>query len=364
MVTEEYAITEQFNSLGVRGPEYDMEKKAGAYRILVMGDSFAEGISVEFEDLFSEVVQDRLNERGDQQVEVINLGVAGYSTDQELLLFQTEGKRYQPDLTVLVVYDNDIWFNGQSYYYIGGVDRGHKPLFSLEGGRLTLTQEQVPPPTSWVRKLSAGMPHQEDASVGRKIKFFLAEHSHLYRMIRTRVKNTAFLYQWAIDLGIADPIGNGDTIPIPEQFGIYRTTYSPDTRKAWTITEALLAQFQKEARALESELLVMHAPFGGTVDSTIWERYRRNYGVSEEEWSRDQVNQELAAITRRLGIDFLNPVPFMRARHRVLAEKGQKLYYEKDIHWNPEGNHVIGQILGDYISERYLNRSNGPRAEG
>ncbi len=128
-VQREYTVTESFNSRGVRGPEYALDKPPGVYRIVVIGDSFAEGFSVEFEEVFTEILKQRLNDQLNQRFEVINLGVAGYSTDQELLLFQTEGKRYSPDLTILILYDNDVWFTGQAYYSMMG--RGNKPLFPL-----------------------------------------------------------------------------------------------------------------------------------------------------------------------------------------------------------------------------------------
>lgn len=91
----EYRVTETINSEGIRGPECSRVKSPGERRILVLGDSFAEGYTVEFDELFSEVLKHRLNARAndkDYHYEVINTGTGGYSTDQELLLFQTLGK--------------------------------------------------------------------------------------------------------------------------------------------------------------------------------------------------------------------------------------------------------------------------------
>jgi hypothetical protein len=100
-VTSEYAISERMNSKGIRGPEYPYQKNRGEYRVLILGDSFAEGYTVEFSELFSEVLKNDLNhKKSAHHYEVINMGVGGYSTDQELLLLQTEGKKYAPDLTI------------------------------------------------------------------------------------------------------------------------------------------------------------------------------------------------------------------------------------------------------------------------
>lgn len=105
-ITSEYSITEIMNSKGIRGPEYSYKKADDEYRILILGDSFAEGYSVEFNQLFSEVLKTKLNNdsRSDVYFEIINAGTGGYSTDQELLFFQTEGKKYNPDLTILMYF--------------------------------------------------------------------------------------------------------------------------------------------------------------------------------------------------------------------------------------------------------------------
>jgi len=70
----EYAITESFNSRGVRGPEYSLAKPPDEYRIVILGDSFTEGYTVEFEESFSEVLKRQLSEQTGWQIEVINLG--------------------------------------------------------------------------------------------------------------------------------------------------------------------------------------------------------------------------------------------------------------------------------------------------
>src|SRR5262249_28108666 len=134
LVTSEYRIVEATNSRGLRGPEYSIEKPKGTRRILLLGDSFAEGYTVDFRDLCSQVLQRALNQAGAGQFEVINAGTAGYSTDQELLYYVNEGRNYRPDITVVLFYVNDVWYNDQSRYW-----RGFKPRYVGRGGELQLT---------------------------------------------------------------------------------------------------------------------------------------------------------------------------------------------------------------------------------
>jgi hypothetical protein len=60
-----------------------------------------EGMQVPLEDTFATIVESDLRERG-LPVEMINAGVSGFGTDNELLFFRAEGVRYAPDLVVLV----------------------------------------------------------------------------------------------------------------------------------------------------------------------------------------------------------------------------------------------------------------------
>ena len=172
------------HSRGVRGLEYSLEKVSDEYRIVVLGDSFAEGYTVEFEELFSEVLKQRLNEQGSRRVEVINLGVGGYSTDQELLQFQNEGIHYHPDLTIVMFHDNDVWYNAQKRYFAWR--RGYKPLFRLKRNALHLTNVPVPVLA-------------EEVSFQTKIQATFAHHSYLYRWI-TGLQTIQRCFPWPFHL--------------------------------------------------------------------------------------------------------------------------------------------------------------------
>ena len=47
----------------------------------------------------------------------MNGGTAGYSTDQEMLFYETEGHRYQPRVVVLFFYYNDVVYNDRQEFF-------------------------------------------------------------------------------------------------------------------------------------------------------------------------------------------------------------------------------------------------------
>ena len=128
-------IDVRINSSGFRGPDYHLEDHQPRKRVVVLGDSFVWGYGVEEEEMFTSRLDTLLPD-----VQVFNLGVSGYSTDQELLLYARDGKKYSPHLVVLVVANNDFALNlSPMAYMIYG-----KPVFEIDEGKLRLTNVPVP----------------------------------------------------------------------------------------------------------------------------------------------------------------------------------------------------------------------------
>jgi hypothetical protein len=122
--TSEFDVTFTTNSRGLRDDEdLSPAKPEGVYRVVVLGDSFALGYTVDREDLFVDQLEGWWNSE-QRRVQVVNGGTEGWSTDQEVRWFLEEGASYEPDLVLLLPYENDIYWNGQSAYH-----RFPKPRF-------------------------------------------------------------------------------------------------------------------------------------------------------------------------------------------------------------------------------------------
>jgi len=97
------------NSLGFRGREYAREKPPGTKRIVILGDSFAFGAGAPADVIFPTRLETLLNsEKPFGPVEVLNLGVSDYNTDDELAWLKEFGLGLKPDLVILVYVMNDI----------------------------------------------------------------------------------------------------------------------------------------------------------------------------------------------------------------------------------------------------------------
>ena len=96
------------NSEGWRYREFAQPKPAGVIRILCLGDSLTFGAGVRDEDTYPAQLETLLNQGNPpHRPEVLNMGVFGYGTRQEIDVLQTKGVHYQPDLVILGFYAND-----------------------------------------------------------------------------------------------------------------------------------------------------------------------------------------------------------------------------------------------------------------
>lgn len=132
--TPQFRTVVRINENGLRDRPHSYERQDHIERILVLGDSFAWGYGVEESERFSQLLEKSLD------VKVINAGVSGYSTDQELLWYRNEGIKYETDLVILVFAGNDVGDNHRqlvnNIYY--------KPKFVIENGELIPTGYPVP----------------------------------------------------------------------------------------------------------------------------------------------------------------------------------------------------------------------------
>ncbi len=97
------------NSAGLRDEEIPPEKPAGEIRILALGDSFTFALGVRHEEIWAQQLERILNERlAPQRFRVINTGVAGYNTRQELIYLLHDGYGWDPDLVIVGFYWNDL----------------------------------------------------------------------------------------------------------------------------------------------------------------------------------------------------------------------------------------------------------------
>ncbi|HLA78106.1 MAG TPA: SGNH/GDSL hydrolase family protein [Vicinamibacteria bacterium] len=95
------------NLRGYRDLERTIPKPPGVRRIVSLGDSFAWGASVEFEDAYPQRLERGLSRRRQEPWEVVNLALPGMNTVDQAAQLADEGLAYQPEAVVLGYVLND-----------------------------------------------------------------------------------------------------------------------------------------------------------------------------------------------------------------------------------------------------------------
>jgi lysophospholipase L1-like esterase len=113
-----------YNERGLRDRPI-LPRAHGEFRILALGDSLTFGWGVPQDQIFAFRLEQILQGRLQQPVRVINTGVGGYNTVQELTYFKREGIAFEPDLVMLTYVENDIEENKGPF--------NSKPDFTLHG---------------------------------------------------------------------------------------------------------------------------------------------------------------------------------------------------------------------------------------
>lgn len=121
-VEEGHLARVQTNELGLRSKPYS--GKTTLTRIMVLGDSFTAGLEVSNDELFTSLL-DELR----PDLEVVNAGVAGYGTVQQLLLAKKLLPIVEPHQCLLMAFENDLVDNITPHH--SGI--GPRPYVNAQG---------------------------------------------------------------------------------------------------------------------------------------------------------------------------------------------------------------------------------------
>ena len=121
----------RINSRGFRNDkEFEYSKHDGTIRILTLGDSFTLGFEVRQAQTYSAVLEKYLKKKG-LNVEIINSGVGGFSNAEELVFFENEGIKFDPDIVILGFYENDLNDNVRAdiFHLVDGALKTNKKVY-------------------------------------------------------------------------------------------------------------------------------------------------------------------------------------------------------------------------------------------
>jgi hypothetical protein len=324
----------QINSEGMRGPEVSVQKPVGTYRIALLGDSYVEGMQVPFEKTVGEVIAGRLSELRGSSVEVLNFGVGGYGSTQELLTLQHTVWKYSPDLVLLAVTTgNDISDNYRPLKRVGYV-----PYYVFRGKDLVVD-------TSFRKSYE-----YLDRSIWKgRLVLGLIQHSRLFQLLnQVRYLRRAEQRQRGRDAATPDGPELAEHLYLPPP-------PNSDWQKAWSVTEGVLRLVRNECRSRHTPLAIVTLTNGIQVHPDLEERekLRRRLKVNDLYYP----DRRLADFGTRESIPVLNLAPSMarQAEERHIFFHGFDGHLGKG-HWNQEGHRLAGELIASWIGRGFSQR--------
>jgi hypothetical protein len=322
----------RINSDGLRDFEHVTEKPANTLRVAILGDSYAEAAQVRMEESFWSVLELRLAacpSLAGKKVEVINFGVDGYGTDQELLTLREKVWKYAPDVVVLLFTpSNDVTDNSR----VLAVDK-EKPFFVEQGDKLILN-------TSF------------RDTVQYRVRQTWPIHMYYRMVIYSRVlqllKQAATLWRQhklVETVQGTSALGGG-------KLGLADMSYQRPVEQAWTnawqVTESILSLMNDDIRAKGAVFLVSTNTRAIQVnpDAEVRRRYMERLGVDDLFYPE----RRLAALGKTAGFRVLSLAqPFQE-----YAERNHEFLHFGVGHWNPKGNQLAGELISREICEMHL----------
>jgi len=285
------------NSQGFRGGEFAIPKPRGTFRILAVGDSFTEAMQVVERDSYAARIQEAL---APQRIEVLNLGVSGYGTSDELALLRAYGRKLEPDLVILFfAVQNDVRNNLQS------------PLCKRTGTGVACSD---PTPLSPARLAML------------QLRCQLASYSHLYQLVREAATSSFFarvgLRQTTPDAPPEMPFG-------PDLFRAQEPAYLTD---GIAFTQDVLQELTDWNRSVGTDTWLVLVPTRDQIDDAEWAALSKSLSDLE----RDRPQRALASLGPGVGAETIDLYPAFRAR----AATGDHLFFRIDAHLTPEGHEV------------------------
>jgi hypothetical protein len=317
----EFSVTAKISTQGLRDVDHAFEKPAGVFRILLLGDSYMEGMQVEQDQIFARTLEKKLNDGG-RRVEVINACAAGWGTDNELIYLREVGFRFSPDLVLLAFTTaNDVRNNSMVLNPRAPEPHPGKTMFTLspEGSLVTHEMPVAPPifaEVPWWRR--------------SRVLIFLANR-----------------------IGGFAPRPADDTAPAPSQIPIDLLVCNPEPsaelKEAWAVTNALLREVRRETESHGARfaMFLVNGPWAHVSEwwklMTMWDH------SAQERWNPRQPNRVFAEFNREWKADALDLLDSFDA-----AQGAGPLYFRNDPHWTPAGHRIAADAVASFLVESKL----------
>lgn len=322
----------EINQEGWRDRERSKTKPENTIRIALLGDSFVEALQVPIEETFWTIIENKLQEKcpkvQGKKVEVINFGVRGYGTAQQLIALRQQVWNYDPDVVILAFFvGNDLINNSPILEY-----NKYRPFFVFRDGELVEDMS--------FRDLTPKEVNSSALTTVDKLPAWLVNNSRILQVAK-KVEVDNKLRRLSVEYNVL--VANNFKNP-------------PDAtwEEAWEVTEGLIGLMAKEVEEKKADFFVVFIPDPKQVhyDALDRLRYMRENKIDDFLYPNRQVE--------KWGDRYDFPVIDLTERFQAYAEENKTCLhgFENSAlcvgHWNAEGHRLAGRIIRKQLCQQLI----------
>lgn len=327
------SVSLDINNYGLRGD--DFPAKAGTEkRLMVLGDSFVFSRHFALDETFTGRLENALNRGGNKQVRVINAGVPGYGSGQELLFMKKLADDYGivPDSYILVIFPNDILDN-LSLSYGNYEPISVKPRFELnESGKAIL--KHLP----------------ENNLEGLQESFRRVEKDNPWKL-----RSLQFIKLNILDFMAAHPrilkgfLSLGIKLEVPRKPGLLNGWYDDAVVKEGVpLMKGLIREMKEEAQKRGVAFKAVIIPSPVQIYPAVYRRILSQQfpdAPEVKEWIADPMKPQrmLGALCEELNLECLDLYSVLE------AHKDKTLYLSRDGHFDRAAHELVAAALAEWL---------------
>ncbi|GAB4442940.1 MAG: hypothetical protein Kow0031_25100 [Anaerolineae bacterium] len=344
--TDGYTHTVTFNSLGMHDGEHSPEKAPGVYRILLLGDSFVQAEQVNSAETSARVLEELLNRDGPaaQRFEVISGGVAAWGTGQQLMYYRDEGRHFQPDLVLLLVYmGNDISENLPFHALTVSDVTCYTAYFALCDNSFD------PQPWYYAPGLNPVMGQCSPAYRGvTQLLNRLYHSSRLYSLLGPlldRLQEHNFRRDIPV-LNLYVPVEN-------EKFRQLFPEQNRDITYGWQLAQGITTQLAQEVAADGAQFAIVLIDPADIINAMLLAPEAREAAYADTPYLRETS----PAVPEHYFRQLPGPPPILNLQPHFVAhmqQTGEPLFFPYDEHWNVAGNRLAAETIYRWLRDEIL----------
>jgi hypothetical protein len=343
------------NSLGLRGPDVAFDKPPGARRVVVIGDSFVAGYGVPDDEVLTVQLERLLNppaspDRNRERVEVVNVGRTGSSTIRELDLYESIGRRFQPDVVVLAYFLGNDLSEVMIEHDAAELARWHPdglirrtayalcPNLYLELAIFRRARETAARAEPRPRDLLVAIASAEAERRGIDARTAIERYDHLPPAVRADLEE-----------GL---LSDQRILPACYEPDRFRRSFGEDEpffQAAWPRTERHLELLRQAVARDGGRLVLMIIPDGCQVDEACF-AFDASLGF---EVDPDWRTSDCPTLRALQGWAADHTVPFLDLTGPFRQSEGG-LYYPQDGHFNGRGHLRTAECLASFLDGQEL----------